>query len=74
LLQIIRENKFYPSHGKIHYRKGICEITGLIVGNGKLRLTKEMQNKAATNPGIKAYALNVKKQYEEYLRYKKLLV
>jgi RNA-directed DNA polymerase len=68
LLKIIRDNKFYPHHKKIHYRTDKCEITGLIVGNGKLRLTDEMQREALRNPRIMAYAQTVKKQYDEYVK------
>ncbi|GEO07550.1 reverse transcriptase family protein [Segetibacter aerophilus] len=67
LLKTIRENKFYPHHEKIHYRKNTCEITGLIVGNGKLRLTAETKSEAKKNQLVKAYTLRVQKQYNAYL-------
>jgi RNA-directed DNA polymerase len=62
LLNIIRQNGFFPNNKKIHYRRRSCEITGLIVKNGKLRLEKEMLNRL-DNPGVKAYVKNINRHF-----------
>jgi RNA-directed DNA polymerase len=71
ILNIIRENRFYPHHKKIHYRRNCCEVTGLIVGSGKLRLTNETKIEALKNPRVKGYTAAAKKEYKEYLEGKR---
>ncbi len=61
ILAIIKQNKFFPAHDKIHYRINRCEITGLIVNGNKLQLMPEMTEKARTNIHLKAYVNLVKK-------------
>jgi RNA-directed DNA polymerase len=54
ILKIILNNGFHLNHKKIAYRRHKCEITGLIVGSGKLSLPKQvLQN--IHNPRVKAY-------------------
>jgi RNA-directed DNA polymerase len=66
ILDIIKQNGFFPNNKKIHYRRKSCEITGLIVKNEQLWIEKGMlQN--LNNPKIKAYVNNV---YKHFIRYK----
>ena len=67
ILEIIRTNKFFPHNKKIHYRQYTCEVTGLIVGNGKLKLVPKMKQEALQNPRIKGYAQYVEKLCQQYL-------
>jgi len=67
ILSIIRTNRFFPHNKKIHYRENTCEITGLIVGKGKLKLVPEMQKEALHNARIRGYAKSVEKHYQVYL-------
>lgn len=67
ILSIIRVNMFFPHNKKVHYRKNTCEITGLIVGNGKLKLIPEMQKEALHNARVRGYANSVEKHYQAYL-------
>lgn len=55
MLKIIKEDGFFPSHNKIHYRTYSCEITGLMVKNNLLDLVPEMKKKIDTNRYVKAY-------------------
>nr|WP_294942551.1 reverse transcriptase family protein [uncultured Mucilaginibacter sp.] len=55
ILAIIKDNQFFINHRKVHYRRGCCEITGLIVKNKKLHLEKKMSQNLHV-PGVNAYA------------------
>jgi len=59
ILKIIKEDGFFPSHNKIHYRIYTCEITGLVVKNNLLDLVPEMKKKINTNRYVKAYAKQI---------------
>jgi RNA-directed DNA polymerase len=67
ILELISGNKFRINHSKIHYRKGNCEITGLIVKKGKLQLPKVM-SQHMDKPGIKAYADKVDQLFKAHIR------
>ena len=54
LLEILRQNRFFVNHNKIHYKRNYCEITGLFVRNGQLKLEKEMLLRANL-PGVRGY-------------------
>jgi len=66
ILKILFNNGFYVNQKKIHYRKNCCEITGLLVKNGRLYLPKEMIAHI-NKPGIKRYADHVAKMGSAYL-------
>ncbi len=67
ILDIIRSNGFFPHNKKINYRKYICDVTGLLVGNGKLKLVSKMQSEAIINPRVRGYARFVNEYYNFYL-------
>lgn len=67
ILDIIRSNGFFPHNKKISYRKYICDVTGLLVGNGKLKLVSKMKNEAIKNPRVRRYIKFVKEYYSAYL-------
>jgi RNA-directed DNA polymerase len=72
IISMIKENGFFPNNKKIQYRKLYCEVTGLMVGNGKLKLIPEMQKEALHNSKIRGYAISVEKNYQFYLENKLL--
>lgn len=67
ILEIIKANKFFPSPKKIHYRENSCDVTGLFVGNGKLRIHPDMRKAAMTNRNVRNYIRYVEECYQEYL-------
>ncbi len=66
ILDIIRGNGFFPHNNKISYRKYTCEITGLQVGNGKLKIVPRMKKAALKNARVKGYVEFVNKCYRVY--------
>jgi RNA-directed DNA polymerase len=70
IINIIKQNGFFPHNKKIKYRKLFCEVTGLMVGSGKLKLITVMQKEALHNSRIKGYAMSVEKHYQSYLENK----
>nr|WP_262919609.1 reverse transcriptase family protein [Niabella hibiscisoli] len=62
ILNIIKEEGFFPSPKKISYRKISCEITGIIVKNNTLDLIHEMKREALTNLHIYHYYMSFLKQ------------
>lgn len=67
ILSIIRSNDFHPHHKKIQYRHNICDVTGLFVGNGKLKIHPDIRESAQTNHNIRSYIRYVEKCYHEYI-------
>lgn len=67
ILHIIRSNRFFPHNKKIQYRRNFCEVTGLLVGNQKIKLIPEMQKEALHNSRIQGYAKSVERHYRKYL-------
>lgn len=67
ILNIIKLNGFFPNNKKISYRKYLCEVTGLLVGNGKLKLVPKMKEAAKLNPRVKRYNNFVNECYDSYL-------
>jgi RNA-directed DNA polymerase len=67
ILERIRADNFYTHHKKIHYRENICDVTGLFVGNGKLKMHPQMLEEAKTNYHVKNYVEYVQECYNEYL-------
>ena len=67
ILDVIRRNGFFPHNNKINYRKYNCEITGLFVGNGKLRIAPIIKQAALKNARIGAYIKFINKCYEAFL-------
>ncbi len=65
ILDIIRKNKFYPSHNKIHYRIDSCEITGLILRGNSINIISKMREEAKTNQYLKPYVRKI--DYENEL-------
>jgi len=65
LLQLITTEGFFVNHNKIQYRVNTCEVTGLIIKNGKLNLEKEMRQRLY-QPGVKAYSNLVNKLFIDY--------
>lgn len=66
ILKTIRANHFFPHHKKIHYRKNICDVTGLFVGNGKLKIHPQMLEEAKTNKRVRKYVEYIMECYNEY--------
>lgn len=66
ILETIRANHFFPHHKKIHYRHNTCDVTGLFVGNGKLKMHPQMLEEAKTNYRIRKYVEYVKSVYNKY--------
>lgn len=66
ILEIIRANHFLPHAKKIHYCKDMCEITGLFVGSGKLKMETQMLEEANRNDNIRKYIEHVQRCYREY--------
>lgn len=66
ILETIRKNSFFPHPKKIHYCENICDITGLFVGNGKLKIHPKMFEAAKTNYKVKKYLAYVMNCYIEY--------
>jgi len=67
ILSVIRANGFFPHHKKICYRHNICDVTGLFVGNGKLKIHPEMRKAAQTNFRVGKYIKYVEACYKQYL-------
>jgi RNA-directed DNA polymerase len=67
ILSVIRANNFFPHHKKICYRHNILDITGLFVGNGKLKIHPEMLKAAQTNFRVRKYIEYVEACYKQYL-------
>ena len=67
ILNIIRSNGFFPHNKKISYRKYVCDVTGLLVGNGKLKIISEMRKEAETNSRVRGYINFVNEYYSYYL-------
>ncbi|MEP7228974.1 MAG: reverse transcriptase family protein [Ginsengibacter sp.] len=67
ILDIIRSKGFFPHNKKINYRKYICDVTGLLVGNGKLKLVSKMKSEAQINPRVRGYIKYVNELYSDYL-------
>lgn len=61
ILEMLKQNRFFVNKNKIHYRKGSCEITGIIVRNGSLFLPNEILNHQ-NKLGVKGYISAVAKQ------------
>ena len=59
ILDIIKQNKFFPAHNKIHYHTYRSEITGLMVSGSSLQLMPEMRKEVSTNIYLKAYATQI---------------
>ena len=66
ILETIKKNNFFPNHKKIHYCENICDVTGLFVGNGKLKIHPKMLVAAKTNYKVRKYIAYVMKCYNEY--------
>lgn len=56
---IIKEGEFFINYNKIKYRVNTCDITGLIVSKGNLKVISKMNRKAKTNVHLKAYCKSV---------------
>ncbi len=67
ILETIRANHFFPHNKKIHYRQNTSDVTGLFVGNGKLKIHPQMLDEAKTNYHVKKYVEYVRECYNEYL-------
>jgi hypothetical protein len=67
ILNIIRAAGFFPHNKKINYRKYNCEVTGLVVGNGQLRIVPKMKQAALTNSRVNGYIKFVNKYYNAFL-------
>lgn len=61
ILSIIKRNYFFPAYKKIHYQIDSCEITGLIVSGGQLKMIPEMRMRAYTDPDLKGYLNQIEK-------------
>jgi RNA-directed DNA polymerase len=61
IIEVLKNDDFFPSYEKIHYRKRYCEVTGLFVKKHGLELTYDMQKAAKSNAGLKGYAKSVDK-------------
>ena len=61
ILNIIKEGGFFVNYDKIKYRVDTCEITGLIVSKGRLRVIPEMNKKAKTNLHVEVNCKSVYK-------------
>jgi RNA-directed DNA polymerase len=66
-LQVIKSDGFYTNYDKIQSKHHICEITGLRVGKGKIRLIPEMLKESLHNRQIRGYANSVKEHVKFYL-------
>jgi len=51
---------------KNHYRKNICNVTVLFVGNGKLKIHPPMPEEAGTNYRVKKYVEYVQMCHWKY--------
>jgi len=67
ILSVIRSNGFFPHHKKICYRHDICDVTGLFVGSGKLKIHPQMRKEAQTNFRVRKYIEYVDANYLQYL-------
>ena len=68
ILDIIRKDGFFPHNNKIHYKKYNCDVTGLLVGNGKLKMSPKMMKQAALkNSRVKGYIKFVSESYQAFL-------
>jgi hypothetical protein len=66
IIDIIKSNGFSLNHKKISYRHDMCEVTGLFVGNGKLKIHPAMIKAAQINTNVCGYVAYVQKCYKEY--------
>lgn len=66
ILEKIKANHFFPNPEKVHYYEGMCEVTGLFVGNGELKMEKQMLEEAGANEEVRKYVEYVHKCYCEY--------
>jgi RNA-directed DNA polymerase len=55
IIDIIKQDNFYPAYDKIHYRQDYCEITGLFVKGNVLELPYIMKKKLNSNFNIRSY-------------------
>ncbi|KAA9039512.1 RNA-directed DNA polymerase [Ginsengibacter hankyongi] len=67
ILNMIRKNGFFPHNKKINYRKYNCDVTGLVVGSGKLKIVPKMKQAALTNARVRGYINFVNRYYQAYL-------
>ncbi|GEM_PF-1133775 len=68
ILNIIKDEGFFPSHRKISYRKTSCEITGIIVKNNTLDLVPEMKREAIINSNVYHYHMSFLKQRDRLFK------
>ena len=68
ILAIIKANRFFVNYKKIHYRKDRCEVTGLIVGKGELKIPSKMLRAALKDERVNLYVQNVRTSYRQYLK------
>jgi len=66
ILETIKANKFLPHPDKILYSEDKCDVTGLFVGNGKLKIHPQMLEEAETNHSIKKYVEYVQMCFKEH--------
>jgi len=55
IIDIIKQDNFYPAYDKIHYSPNYCEITGLFVKGNVLELPYIMKKKIKSNFYIRSY-------------------
>jgi len=67
LLEILKKNKFYLNHKKIHYKTYMPEVTGLIIHQNKLYLMPSMKKRAEENRYVANYLKSVN-SYEDSLQ------
>jgi RNA-directed DNA polymerase len=67
ILTIIRSDGFFPHNNKITYRRHACDVTGLTVGNGKLKIISKMKQAALTNARVNGYIKFVNTYYQAHL-------
>jgi retron-type reverse transcriptase len=60
IIEVIKQDGFFPAHNKINYKTHRCEITGLLVKDDLLNLVPEMKKKAETNNFVKTYFEQIK--------------
>ncbi len=71
ILQITINCGFFPNHKKIHYREDRCEITGLVVDKGRLKLIPDMKTRIENNKYLKKYNEVIEFYYKNYSNKKK---
>ena len=68
ILRIVSNHNFFVHHKKIHYRTGRCEITGLIIDKGKLKLVPDMKTRLNSNSKLRQYYRSIEHHYKQYLQ------